>query len=114
GTGASALPNVPVNDILLDDTIPAAYVATDVGVFRTADASLGTNTIWTPVPGLPRVVVLSLNARSRSRIVRASTSGRGTWVIQDNNVAIPAGPFLSSIRPTSPPEDSTPVPPPTF
>src|SRR5437870_5104945 len=109
GTGANALPNVPVNDILLDDAIPAAYVATDVGVFRTADASLGTNTVWTPVPGLPRVVVLSLNARGRSRIVRASTSGRGTWILQDNNVAIPAGPFLSSIRPTSAPADSTAV-----
>jgi len=99
GTGTTALPNVPVNDILLDDLIPnAAYVATDVGVFRTADATQG---VWTPVVGLPRVVVLSLNARSKSRIVRASTSGRGTWIIQDTNVAIPAGPFLSSIRPTS-------------
>src|SRR5437870_5770959 len=109
GTGANALPNVPVNDILLDDAIPAAYVATDVGVFRTANASLGTNTVWTPVPGLPRIVVLSLNARGRSRIVRASTSGRGTWILQDNNVAIPAGPFLSSIRPTSALAGSTAV-----
>src|SRR3989441_7217389 len=99
GTAANALPNVPVNDILLDDVIPnAAYVATDVGVFRTANASLGANTVWTPVPGLPRVVVLSLNMRSRSRIVRASTSGRGTWIIQDTNGPVPAGPFLSSIR----------------
>src|SRR3989441_7892622 len=39
--------------------------------------------------------------RSRSRIVRASTSGRGTWIIQDTNGPVPAGPFLSSIRPTS-------------
>ena len=102
GTGGTALPNVPANDILLDDLIPnAAYVATDVGVFRTADASQGAATVWTPVLGLPRVVVLSLNARGKSRIVRASTSGRGTWIIQDTNVAIPAGPFLSSIRPTS-------------
>src|SRR2546422_8279093 len=102
GTGANALPlpNVPVNDILLDDVIPnAAYVATDVGVFRTANAGPGAN--WTPVPGLPRVGVLSLNMRSRSRIVRASTSSRGTWIIQDTNGPVPAGPFLSSIRPTS-------------
>src|SRR5437879_1486718 len=108
GTGTTALPNVPVNDILLDDLIPnAAYVATDVGVFRTADASQGA---WTPVLGLPRVVVLSLNARGKSRIVRASTSGRGTWIIQDTNLPIPAGPFLSSIRPTSAPAGSGAVP----
>jgi len=107
GTGTTALPNVPANDILLDDLIPnAAYVATDVGVFRTADASQRAATVWTPVVGLPRVVVLSLNARGKSRIVRASTSGRGTWIIQDTNLQIPVGPFLSSIRPTSAPAGS--------
>jgi hypothetical protein len=102
GTGITALPNIPVNDILVDnDLTDVLYAATDVGVFHTNNASLGTGTIWSPVPGLPNVIVNSLNARNRSRIVRASTSGRGTWVIQDLNVGIPAGPLLTSMSPAS-------------
>src|SRR2546422_9859588 len=94
----------PMHFFFFNDT-----ATTEIYTLSLHDALPISNTVWTPVPGLPRVVVLSLNARGRSRIVRASTSGRGTWILQDNNVAIPAGPFLSSIRPTSAPADSTAV-----
>jgi hypothetical protein len=100
GTGATALPNAPANSILVDPQLPnTVIVATDVGVFRTADASLGSGTVWaTYGTGLPNVVVLGLTGRD-SRIVRASTSGRSTWAIQDNNVPIPPGPVLTSLHP---------------
>ena len=102
GAGLTALPNVPANDVLADPDLPnVVFVATDVGVFRTADASVATP-IWTPYgAGLPRVIVFSLNGRGRSRILRASTKGRGTWIIQDPNFMVPPGPLLSSIRPSS-------------
>src|SRR5216683_4019992 len=100
GTGGTALPNAPANSILVDQQLPnTVFVGTDVGVFRTSDASQGTGTVWTTVgTGLPNVIVLGLSGRG-SRIVRASTSGRSTWVIQDNNVPIPPGPVLSSVHP---------------
>ena len=103
GTGVTGLPNVPANDVLPDPDIPgAAYVATDVGVFRTGDATQGAGTVWSPVPGLPKAIVFSLNGRGRSRIVRASTSGRGTWIIQDLNISIPANQvLLPSMKPSA-------------
>src|SRR5712692_6285532 len=100
------LPNFPINDVFADpDVLNAVFVATDAGVYRTADASLGTSTVWSPVVGtdgkpLPNVIVFSLNGR-RSRVLRAATSGRSIFDIQDTSVPIPAGPFLSSIRPSS-------------
>jgi hypothetical protein len=101
GTGGTALPNAPVNTLLVDpDIANVVFVGTDVGVFRTGDASQGPSTVWTTVgTGLPNVIINSLTMRRASRILRAATSGRSAWVIQDTNVAAPAGPFLSSMNP---------------
>jgi hypothetical protein len=101
GTGATALPNAPVNTLFVDpDIANTVFVGTDVGVFRTSDASRGSATAWTTVgAGLPNVIVNSLTLRKASRILRAATSGRSAWIIQDTNVSAPAGPFLSSINP---------------
>jgi uncharacterized protein YbbK (DUF523 family) len=101
GTGGTALPNAPVNTLIVDPDLPnTIFVGTDVGVFRTADASQGAATVWTTVgTGLPNVIVNSLTGRGRSRILRAATSGRSTWIMQDTNVPLPAGPFLASMHP---------------
>ncbi len=111
GTGATAIPNVPANDVLADPDADRVYVATDIGVFRTADMTSpstcsGAGCVWIPMVGtdtkpLPNVVVLALSGRGRSRILRAATSGRGAFVIQLTNVPIPAGPLLASMNPTS-------------
>jgi hypothetical protein len=101
GSGGTALPNAPVNTLLVDPDLPnTIFVGTDVGVFRTGDASQGGATVWTTVgTGLPNVIINSLTGRKRSRILRAATSGRSAWIIQDTNVPVPAGPFLTSMNP---------------
>jgi hypothetical protein len=91
GTGAGALPNVPVNAIVVDpiDAISdTLYIGTDVGVFASTDGG----TTWQPdypgMPnGLPNVAVLSLTLQPTARILRAGTHGRGAWDLQLNNVA---------------------------
>ncbi|HEX2715778.1 MAG TPA: IPT/TIG domain-containing protein, partial [Candidatus Acidoferrales bacterium] len=95
------LPNVPVNDIVVDpDLANALYIGTDIGVFQTLDGG----TTWTTLgTGLPRVAVHSLTGRRESRVLYAGTHGRGVWIFQLTNVAVPAGPFLASISPSSQP-----------
>ena len=101
GSGGTALPNAPVNTLLVDPDLPnTIFVGTDVGVFRTSDVSQGAATVWTTVgTGLPNVIINSLTLRRASRILRAATSGRSAWIVQDTNVPAPASPFLSSISP---------------
>jgi photosystem II stability/assembly factor-like uncharacterized protein len=78
GVAPNALPNIPVNDIVIDPSAPATtwYVATDIGVFATTDAGV----TWGPLgTGLPNVVVMSLKVSPNSRKLRAATHGRGAW-----------------------------------
>ncbi len=102
------LPNVPVNDLLLDPDLPGTlYAATDVGVFRTTDEGLS----WTPLgSSLPRVVVMTLRLHRPTRTLRAATHGRSVWDLQ---VPLPAGrnsaPGLASISPASSPLGNAPV-----
>jgi hypothetical protein len=77
-----ALPHVPIDDARYDPTDTTNrtfYVATAVGVYRTADggdhwARLGT--------GLPRVEVTQLFVAHDDNLVRVSTLGRGIWEIR--------------------------------
>ena len=98
------LPNTPVNDIVVDpDLANALYIGTDIGVFQTLDGG----TTWTTLgTGLPRVAVFSLTDRRESRVLYAATHGRGVWIFQLTNVAVPAGPFLASISPSNQPAGS--------
>jgi photosystem II stability/assembly factor-like uncharacterized protein len=74
------LPNTPVNSIVIHPTMTnIIFVGTDVGVFYTTTGGGS----WSPlVNGLPRVAVLGLNYHRASKILRASTHGRGVWDIQ--------------------------------
>jgi hypothetical protein len=78
----SALPNTPVNDVVIDPADPTdmtLYIATDVGVFSTIDGGA----TWAPLGmGLANGAVLSLTLRNTSRTLRAGLHGRGAWDFQ--------------------------------
>ena len=87
GTGATALPDAPVNALLVDSQAGQIYAGTDVGVF----VSSTTTASWTevgPVPGpgisgfLPDAPVTALrifNPDASTKTLVASTYGRGIW-----------------------------------
>ena len=91
GTGAGALPNIPVNAIVIDplDALSETlYIGTDVGVFASTDGGASWQPDFPGAPnGLPNVAVLSLVLHSGSRILRSGTHGRGAWDLQLTNMA---------------------------
>jgi hypothetical protein len=96
------LPDVPVNDIVIDPadaTDNTIYIATDAGVYASANATAGGATTWSVLQvGLPNSQVLSLKLRSASRLLVAATHGRGMW-----STVLPALPgfVLTGLNPTS-------------
>lgn len=82
GSGANALPDVPVNCVArdLEDPDTTFYVGTDIGVFMTRDS--GTNWFNAGAPlGLPNVQVNAIATVSGTRSLEAATFGRGIWRI---------------------------------
>jgi hypothetical protein len=88
GTGLTALPDAPVNAVVVDSSAATVYVGTDVGVFESSTASPA----WTevgpaanPLGGssgfLPNVAVTALGIFNSGgqELLRASTYGRGIW-----------------------------------
>ena len=77
--GPNDLPDVPVNDLVLDPDDPAhntIYAATDSGVFFTANGGSS----WSLLAGgMPNVPVIALALHDPSRTLRAGTHGRGAW-----------------------------------
>lgn len=74
------LPNVPVNDIVIDPDLPGTlYVATDIGVFATAS---GGETWLVLGSALPHVPVSSIKLHRPTRTLRAGTYGRSMWDLQ--------------------------------
>jgi hypothetical protein len=101
------LPNMPVHDIEADpDAANTLYIGTMNGVWTTSNASDGAGAVWTRLGGsntpgsLPNVAVTGVNLRSQSRILRALTHGRGTWMLQLTNLDPPAAPALMSVHPS--------------
>ncbi|MAE69340.1 MAG: glycosyl hydrolase [Gemmatimonadetes bacterium] len=74
-----ALPDVSVNDIIVDpDDSGVLYVATDVGVYTSEMGGIG----WRPLGrGLPMGVVMDLKLDVGSRKLAAATFGRSMWSI---------------------------------
>lgn len=89
------LPNVPVNDIVVDPDMPNTfYIGTDVGVFATTN----NGSTWAPLgTGLPAVVIMSLKLQHATRILRAASYGRSAWDIQ---LPKPVGPTAVLSSPT--------------
>lgn len=97
---ATDLPNIPVNDIVVDPDVPGIiYAATDLGVY-VGNCTATTCTWSTLGTALPNVAVLSLRLYEASRTLFAATHGRGVWTIALNNFAF-TGPRIFSLTPTS-------------
>jgi hypothetical protein len=96
------LPDVPVNDIVIDPTDATdntIYIATDSGVYASANATAGGATTWSVLQtGLPNVQVLSLRLRNTSRTLVAGTHGRGLWSLLLPNLPSYA---LTELSPTA-------------
>jgi hypothetical protein len=86
GTGANALPDSPVNAVVVDSSAHIVYVGTDVGVFESSTSAPA----WTEVGPtassqqagfLPDVAVTALGIFNSGgeKLLRASTYGRGIW-----------------------------------
>ncbi len=101
GSGASALPDAPVDALALDPQTSTLYAGTDAGVF----SSPTSNPAWTQVgPAsssgiagfLPDVPVTALQIFTGSGIkrLRASTYGRGIW-----EFPLPTGPDFQIAMP---------------
>ncbi len=73
----SSLPDVPVNDIIIDDEIHGnLYVATDIGVF--VSENFGEE--WTVLgTGIPVVPVLDLDYHAQARLLAAASYGKGIF-----------------------------------
>jgi len=91
------LPNIPLNDIVIDPAqANAYYVGTDFGVFYTTNGG----TAWaTLVSGLPRVAVMSLKVDAATRNLRAATHGRSVW--GTNLASVTPIPAVTGLSPSS-------------
>jgi hypothetical protein len=87
---AGNLPNVPVNDLVVDPNDgQKLYVATDVGVYWTSDQGA----IWVPLgTGLPFTAVFDLNLHQASRTLVAATHGRSQWKLDLTQAPVAVSP----------------------
>lgn len=95
------LPNSPVNDILLDPDDPARgtlYVATDIGIFVSANGGATWAQMGTALPNVP---VFSLALHEPSRTLRAATHGRSAWDYSLPGLTATSPFALSGINPAS-------------
>jgi uncharacterized protein (TIGR03437 family) len=93
------LPNIPVNDIVLDPDIPGAiYLGMDAGVMVTTNSGATWSSLGN---GLPRVVVDSLAFDRGSRVLRAGTHGRAVWEILVPLAGASVRPAITSLAPGS-------------
>jgi hypothetical protein len=88
---SSNLPQAPVNDIVPSPNDPSVlFVATDTGVYFTANLGLSWSALGT---GLPNVVVSDLRLHEDTQMLYAGTYGRSMWRIPVATVApVAAGP----------------------
>jgi hypothetical protein len=78
GTGAGALPDLPVNSVAIDPVTSNLFIATDMGVFVSADGGQS----WAlELTGFPDSVVdaLVMHVDASGRSLYAFTHGRGAW-----------------------------------
>jgi hypothetical protein len=102
GSGGTAMPDAPVNAVVVDTSTHTLYVGTDVGVFQSGTVSaswseLGPNPSSGQAGFLPNVAVtaLAIFNSGGQRLLRASTYGRGIWqwnLVPDFGIAISNSP----------------------
>jgi uncharacterized protein (TIGR03437 family) len=93
------LPNIPVNDIVVDPDIPGTfYIGTDAGVGISTDNGATWNTLG---DGLPRVVVDALVLQRATRTLLAATHGRSVWQIGVPLAGASSQPSITSLVPAS-------------
>lgn len=74
---ASELPDIPVNDIVIDDQLQGyIYLATDIGVYVSEDGGTSWSALGTDLPKLP---FIDLDYHSASRKIVAASYGRGMF-----------------------------------
>ena len=73
------LPEVPVNDIIVDPSNPTRYwLATDLGVFESVDEG----ETWHPLgEGMPVAIINDIDFRASDRTLLAATYGRSMYTI---------------------------------
>ncbi len=77
---SAGLPEVPVNDIIVDPDVPAQlYVATDIGVFVSWDEGANWEVL---ADGMPNVVVSDLKYHQPTQTLVAGTYGRSMYKVQ--------------------------------
>jgi uncharacterized protein (TIGR03437 family) len=92
------LPNIPVNDLVVDPDLPdVLYAGTDAGVMITKDSG---NSWMVMGAGLPLVVVDSLVLQRKARVLRAATHGRSVWEIAVPLPSASLQPVITSLTPS--------------
>ncbi len=93
---AGDLPNVPVNDLVVDPTdTQRLYVATDLGVYWTRFQG----SPWAPLgTGLPFTAVFDLNLHAPSRTLVAATHGRSQWTLDLTSAPVAVEPATVPAR----------------
>ena len=101
GSGANAIPQVPVNAFLVDPANSNLLIAgTDIGVYSSDDG--GAN--WMPVgTGLPRVATFDMGITSERKL-RIATHGRGMWdIVLPGAVSVVPNPVFNGVNQVSDP-----------
>ncbi len=75
----AGLPEVPVNDLVIDTTYGRLIVATDAGVYSTTDAGSSWQLLGS---SMPRVVVTDLTLHYPTKKLIAATYGRSMYTLQ--------------------------------
>jgi hypothetical protein len=102
GTGATALPDFPINSILLDPWTKVLYVGNDIGVYA-SNTYNNASVSWVRLQnGFPHARVedlelstVQLQLNARGYILAAGTHGRGLWELDTTHFTatdnVPAG-----------------------
>ncbi|MEK7329725.1 MAG: FlgD immunoglobulin-like domain containing protein [Candidatus Eisenbacteria bacterium] len=93
---AGNLPNIPLNDLVVDPTdTQRLYVATDLGVYWTPDQGA----LWVPLgTGLPFTAVFDLNLHAPSRSLVAATHCRSQWKLDLTQAPVAVEPAGAGAR----------------
>ena len=105
GTGATELPDNPVNALLVDAQAAQIYAGTDVGVFVSSTSAPSWTEVGPPpgpgasgfLPDAPVTALQLFNPDAGTKTLVASTYGRGIW-----NYALVTSPSYTNVISNSP------------